>query len=129
MVRLGYRSRRRGFTLVEIMIVVGIISVIIAIAVPGYIRARGTSRQRSCQENLSKIQNAKEQWALENRASSSDNVALTDLYFADGTGYLKSEPTCPANGTYTVGTVTATVTCSISDPPYDHNAEPGEPAT
>ncbi len=55
----------KGFTLVEIMIVVAIIGIIIAIAVPAFLRARENSRATACQENLTKIDGAKEQYALE----------------------------------------------------------------
>lgn len=57
------RRTAKGFTLVEIMIVVAIIGIIIAIAVPAFLRARENSRGRACQENLSKIDGAKEQYA------------------------------------------------------------------
>ena len=55
----------KGFTLVEIMIVVAIIGIIIAIAVPAFLRARENSRGRACQENLAKIDGSKEQYGLE----------------------------------------------------------------
>ncbi len=60
---------KKGFTLVEIMIVVAIIGIIIAIAVPAFLRARENARGRACQENLSKIDGSKEMWALEEKKS------------------------------------------------------------
>lgn len=93
-------SYKRGFTLVEIMIVVAIIGIIIAIAVPAFIRARETSRARACQENLSKIDGAVEQYAMENNIANGTSVSLSDLHNTGGTGYLKSEPECPGGGTY-----------------------------
>src|SRR5687768_2274995 len=99
-------TSRKGFTLVEIMIVVAIIGILIAIAVPGFVKARTESRRRSCQENLTKIDGAKEQWALENRKAPGDAVTIDDLYAADGTSYLKSNPTCPTdNAAYTLNNV------------------------
>lgn len=106
-------SFRRGFTLVEIMIVVAIIGIIIAIAVPAFLRARETARGRACQENLSKIDGAKETYALENNLGPTGSVNMTSLVLTGGTGYLKAEPECPSGGTYTVGTVATAPTCSI----------------
>src|SRR5690606_38292290 len=84
----------------EIMIVVAIIGIIIAIAVPAFLRARETARGRACQENLSKIDGAVEQYAMEHNLGHNGTVNLTDLYNAEGTGYLKAAPVCPAGGTY-----------------------------
>src|SRR5207244_6719969 len=69
---------RKGFTLVEIMIVVLIIGILLAIAVPNFIKARETSRTKSCIANLKQIDAATEQWAMDNKASQGATVALTD---------------------------------------------------
>ncbi|MBX7245902.1 MAG: prepilin-type N-terminal cleavage/methylation domain-containing protein [Candidatus Sumerlaeaceae bacterium] len=111
------RRTAKGFTLVEIMIVVAIIGIIIAIAVPAFLRARENSRGRACQENLSKIDGAKEQYALEFNLSNGAGVSFSDLInpggAADGEGFLKREPECPAGGTYTEGNIGAEPTCDI----------------
>ena len=106
----------QGFTLVEIMIVVAIIGIIIAIAVPGFIRARSQSRMKSCQENLTKIDGAKEQMALERNLAPGATIAMSDLAAADGTGYLKVAPKEPSGGAYTVNAVGTDPTCDTTYP-------------
>jgi len=109
----------KGFTLVEIMIVVAIIGIIIAIAVPAFLRARENSRGRACQENLSKIDGAKEQYALEFKLSNGGAVTMAQLVnppnatSGSGQGYLKATPSCPSTGTYAEGNVGVAPTCSI----------------
>lgn len=96
---------KKGFTLVEIMIVVAIIGIIIAIAVPAFLRARENARGRACQENLSKIDGAVQQYAIEHKVGAAASVEMTDLVLADGTGYLKTTPVCPSDeSNYVMGT-------------------------
>ena len=104
---------RHGFTLVEIMIVVLIIGILLAIAVPNFIKARESSRTKACIANLKQIDSAKEQWAMDNNKANGSTVSLaTDLV---GSGkYIKSTPTCPASGTYTEGAVGTDPSCSLS---------------
>ena len=109
---------KKGFTLVEIMIVVAIIGILIAIAVPGFLRARENSRGQACQENLTKIDGAKEQWALEFKHSNGTALADDDAFLGDvnifGTnGYVKKTPKCPSSGTYTVNNIGIDPICSI----------------
>lgn len=110
------RRGEKGFTLIEIMIVVLIIGILLAIAVPNFVKARETSRAKSCVSNLKQIDSAKEQWAMDNKAAEGDTVSGT-LW---GTGqYIKAEPECPSGGTYTIGVIGANPTCSITtDPPH-----------
>ena len=108
-----FRKTHKAFTLVEIMIVVAIIGILIAIAVPGFVKARTTSRARACQENLSKIDGAKEQYALEENQAVGATVAWSNLVATDGSGYIKKQPVCPGGGTYTIGNIGTDPTCSL----------------
>ena len=107
-----FNKARHGFTLVEIMIVVLIIGILLAIAVPNFIRARESSRAKSCVSNLKQIDSAKEQWAMDNKKTSADTPATTDLYGT--TKYVKSTPSCPASGTYTINAVGTSPACSVA---------------
>jgi prepilin-type N-terminal cleavage/methylation domain-containing protein len=109
-------SRKSGFTLVEIMIVVAIIGLLAAIAIPNFVRARTTSQMNACINNLRQIDGAVQQWALETKQASTAPVA-----FANISGYLKSAVTCPAAGStatfgssYTVVDVSTKPVCQIS---------------
>ena len=72
-------SRKSGFTLVEIMIVVAIIGLLAAIAIPNFVRARSTSQMNACINNLRQIDSAKQQWALEKGKTTTDTPLDTDL--------------------------------------------------
>ena len=104
-------ARKAGFTLVEIMIVVAIIGLLAAIAVPNFVRARNTAQKNACINNLRMIDNAKQLWATENKKSDSDTPTEDEVRV-----YVKNEkmPTCPGGGTYTVAAVNTDPICSES---------------
>ena len=79
-----------------------------AIAIPNFVKARATSQQNACINNLRQLDAAKNQWALEKGKKSGDVPTKEDLM-----PFLRSWPVCPAGGAYTIGSVGESPTCSI----------------
>ena len=116
--------RKSGFTLIEIMIVVAIIGLLAAIAIPNFVHARTTAQQNACINNLRQIDGAKQEWALENKASPTASPTSDLIQPYMGRGSQGSLPSCPLdsantfNTSYTIEAVTTPPVCNIS--PTNH---------
>lgn len=88
---------------------------LVAIAIPNFVKARETSQMNACINNLRQIDAAKQEWALENNQQSTNTPTQADLTHLRNNQYFKNNqfPTCPAGGTYTIGSVGEAPTCSI----------------
>ncbi|HPN73461.1 MAG TPA: prepilin-type N-terminal cleavage/methylation domain-containing protein [Candidatus Omnitrophota bacterium] len=101
-------TKKGGFTLVEIMIVVAIIGLLAAIAIPNFMRARETAQKNACIANLKQIDGAITLWALDEGMGSTDAVTMADLVG----DYIKTTPYCPLDTDQTGYTV-----ATVADPP------------
>ena len=114
-------AKKQGFTLVEIMIVVAIIGLLAAIAIPNFVKARTTSQQNACINNLRLIDASEQQWALEQKKQTTDAPAAsgTDLQPYLGRGSNGELPTCPVDPqnsfltSYTCNNVGTAPACQI----------------
>jgi type II secretion system protein G len=112
------KNQKAGFTLVEIMIVVLIIGILLAIAIPNFVSARESARAKSCVGNLKQLDSATQQYCMDKKLNASNYVASMPTIDSNATtglvgtaGYLRTTPACPSSGTYVVAP-------TISDSPY-----------
>jgi competence protein ComGC len=99
-----------AFTIFEIVILLCILAIVFAIAVPNFVKEPNTSPANACINNLRQIDGAKQEWALEHHATNGDIVTMNQL-----TNYLLRGvmPKCPSGGTYTIGKIGQFPICSI----------------
>jgi len=105
------KTRHSGFTLIEIMIVVAIIGVLAAIAIPNLNNAINKARTEACAANRHSIDGAKMQWALDHKKDLSEVPTDADLFGASS--YLEHKPDCPAGGAYELRAVEEKCRCSV----------------
>ncbi len=91
------------------MIVVLVISVLTAIAIPAFVGARTRSQARSCCAQLRQIKYAKETWAMSTHQSAGGVPEWPDIY----PDYIKEMPECPGGGEYTIRAVGEDPLCSV----------------
>ena len=102
------QMRASGFTLVEIMIVVAIIGMLIAVAVPNFSKMRRDAQETACHAQLKQIDGSKEMWATQEKRADGDTPSEAQIgeYISDGM------PSCPGGGAYTIGAVGQKATCT-----------------
>ena len=112
-------SRKAGFTLVEIMIVVAIIGLLAAIAIPNFLRARSTAQMNACINNLRQIDSSIQQWALETGQAATASVVGSNIQPYLGRGSAGVLPYCPLDtsktftASYTVADCQTPPVCKI----------------
>lgn len=92
--------------------VIFMLPLMLAIAIPNFVRARDTAMKNACINNLHQIDAAKNQWAMENHKGANDTPTESDLL-----PYFKNHqfPHCPSGGTYTIGQDSVPPTCSVTN--------------
>ena len=104
--------KKKGFTLVEIMIAVAIIGILAIIAMFNFYKARSAAQQNTCFNNMRQIDSGKQQWAFNQNKDSSATPTEDEIGVYIRGGF----PRCPAGGTYSIGDMSTAPSCSIHGP-------------
>jgi len=108
-VRIRILSDDRGLTLLEIMIVVGIIGILAGMAAMSITGPRRAAQTNTCIANLHQLDNAKQQWAVEHNKEGNDLPVMADIK-----PYFRFAVECPSLGSYTINAVSNKATCTIA---------------
>ena len=96
-------KNKRGFTLIELMIVIAIIGILAAIAVPNFTKARRKSKEKACVANMKTMESAVEMYMMESASTATPALSALAPYMQK-----QKVPTCPSGGKYTIqGTQTS----------------------
>jgi len=108
----GIGNGSQGGQAVLVLPAVAMVGLVSAIAIPNFVKARTTSQQNACINNLRLIDAAKQQWAVENNKKNGDTPTEQDLRHFLGRVSNGEMPVCPSGGDYTIGSVGEKPTCS-----------------
>ncbi len=103
-------SRKAGFTLVEVVVLLAIVVLLVTLAVPNYFQERRRVQREACVEQLRQISAAKDRWAKETQKPAGAVVPPAELARLLKRGVL---PVCPADGAYSINPIGTAPTCSL----------------
>jgi type IV pilus assembly protein PilA len=108
---------RSGFTLIELLVVILILAILMAIALPLYLRAVADSQRQTCRSNMQTIANAEQAYKVRSPAHvyTDDLSAASPLITGANSGDLQAVPVCPTNGTYSAAINDGTMTQTAGD--------------